>query len=64
MYRVLNLILGWDYISHKGLRNSYVRRVFTTECGNVCYWYRDRLIDIKSRKNVKWLTCKPEKFGL
>lgn len=65
MYKLLNLLFGWDYIYWKNAADSGIARVHKAYDGNVWYFrYRvTTLIDvIKSPDQVIWLTCDSSKY--
>jgi hypothetical protein len=67
MWKLFNIIFGWDYIAWENTAASGIARVHKDHCGNIYYWrYKGTsVLDvIKQRQQVKWLTCSPEKYGL
>ncbi len=65
MYKLLNMIFGWDYIYWKNSADQGVARVYKNKDG-IIYYYRYRiasLIDvIKDPDQVIWLTCSKKKY--
>jgi len=67
MYKLLNLIFGWDYIQWSNFSDRGIARVHLDGNGRIFYWrYKTTRVadEIKHAKQVLWLTCKPEKFGI
>lgn len=65
MYKLLNIIFGWDYIYWKNSADQGVARVYKNKDG-IIYYCRYRitsLIDvIKDPDQVIWLTCSKKKY--
>lgn len=67
MYKLYHWLFGWDYIQWRNSAAQGVARVYKSHCGRIYYWrYKitDLADDIKTRDQVLWLTCSPEKYGL
>ncbi|MDC7221562.1 MAG: hypothetical protein PQJ59_16630 [Spirochaetales bacterium] len=74
IYKILNLIFGWDYVYYDYTNNEYPRsrkhgigRVFVTYDGQVSLWLDKQehdLLKIPSPEAVNWLTCDSEKYFL
>lgn len=65
MFKVLNLLFGWDYVAWRNSADHGVARVHVDGRGVVFYWrYKGvRVADeIRDSTDVLWLTCKPEKY--
>ena len=76
MYRLLNLLFGWDYINWKNSCDSGIARVRLLPTGDVVYtrYWSTSLVDVIDPKDPKsivggsglhrilWLTCKPSKY--
>ena len=65
MYKLLNLLFGWDYIAWKNSADQGISRVLVDGRGVVFYWrYKvTNVADIISDPNsVLWLTCPPDKY--
>lgn len=65
MYKLLNKIFGWDYISWQNTCDDGIARVFKTKCGKVVYlrYKHTKVLDIiKNKDQVLWLKCEPEKY--
>jgi len=66
MWKLWNLLFGWDYIIWQNTADRGVARVLVLPEGKIGYWrYKNtRLFDIISNKDqVFWLTCIPEKYA-
>jgi hypothetical protein len=66
MYKIKNLLFGWDYIQWKNSADSGIARVMKLPDGKIVYWrYRNisYMDEIKEANQVRWLTCPPSKFG-
>ena len=67
MWKILNYLFGWDYITWKHSANQGIARVEKDKNGNIFYWrYKTtKLADpILEAENHLWLTCRPEKYGV
>lgn len=65
MWKILNRIFGWDYISWKNSADQGVARVYTDGIGRAWYWrYKGTACCdvISEAKQVIWLTCEPSKY--
>ena len=65
MYKLKKRLFGWDYISWKNSADNGVARVMKMPDGTVGYWrYKSTSVfdRIKTKDQVVWLTCKPEKY--
>ena len=65
MYKILNYIFGWDYIYWRNTASQNIARVFLTADGKAVYWrYKNISVldEIKTKDQVLWLTCNPEKY--
>jgi len=65
IYKLLNKLFGWDYISWSNFADQGVARVHTSACGKVYYWrYKNTKVadEITNKEQVIWLTCPPEKY--
>jgi len=65
MYKLLNLVFGWDYIQWKNTAASGIARVRVDYNGNVYYWqYKPTNAAglITDHKPFLWLTCPPAKY--
>ena len=65
MYKMLNKLMGWEYIQWKNSCGSGVARVHVDGAGRVFYWrYKGiKCADvITDPSHVLWLTCSPDKF--
>ena len=64
MYKILNLIFGWDYIV-KG-RGYGIARIHNNPYEKYPYYWESLTIDeicsITDKNQVHWLTCEPEKY--
>lgn len=65
MWRLWNLLFGWDYIHWQNCADQGIARVQTDGRG-VAYYPRYRLTncydEITDKNQVIWLTCQPEKY--
>ena len=62
MYKILNKLFGWNYVSWKNSCDSGIARVYVDGAGQVYYWrYKcTKVLDtIREPGQVKWLTCRP-----
>jgi len=67
MWKLLNYLFGWDYITWKNSADQGIARVHVDKNRNVFYWrYKgSKLPDpIASATKHLWLTCSPEKYGI
>ena len=67
MYKILNWLFGWDYITWSDYCDQGIARVRVDKNGNVYYWRYWITKDadpVKSAKNHLWLTCPPSKYGI
>jgi hypothetical protein len=65
MYKLYNKLFGWDYIQWTNTAASGVSRVFNDGNKRACYFrYKiTGLVDeIKTKEQVFWLTCEPDKY--
>jgi hypothetical protein len=65
MYKLLNLLFGWDYIHWSNSAASGIARVIALPSGEIAYWrYRNiSVMDvIEKPTQVRWLTCPPTKY--
>jgi hypothetical protein len=65
IYRILHRLFGWDYIHWQNSADSAIARINRLPDGKIYYWrYKiTRVMDIISEPNqVRWLTCKPDKY--
>ena len=65
MYKLWNLLFGWDYIWWKNSADMGIARVKVLPNGEIAYWrYRaSRVLDvIKNKEQVVWLTCDADKY--
>jgi len=65
MYKLKNLLFGWDYVQWNNSADSGIARVFKTKDGRVVYWrYRNISVldEIANQEQVYWLTCSPAKY--
>ena len=65
MYKLLNLLFGWDYITWKNIVSQGIARVHVDKNGNVFYWrYKNINVadPILKASDHLWLTCSPEKY--
>jgi hypothetical protein len=65
MYKLLNLLFGWDYIAWYNPADSGIARVHVDGMHRVWYWrYKTtRVADIiKAPERVIWLTCPSTKY--
>lgn len=66
MYKLKNFLFGWDYIYWANYADNGIARVFKLPDGKVVYWrykFTNVMDTIYSEEQVRWLTCKPSKFG-
>lgn len=66
MYKIKNLLFGYDYIQWRNSADSGIARVISLPDGRICYWrYKglNILDEIKTPYEVFWLTCSPDKYG-
>lgn len=66
MYKLKNFLFGWDYIYWTNYADSGIARVLKLPDGTVVYWrykFTNVMDTIYSEEQVRWLTCKPSKFG-
>ena len=65
MYKLLNLLFGWDYIYWDNFADRGIARVHIAGDGTV-YYNRYKIMGIidkiKSKDQVIWLTCTGEKY--
>lgn len=64
-WKLLHTLFGWDYIAWKNMADQGVARVHKDALGLPYYWrYKNtKVLDvIRSKDQVVWLTCKPEKY--
>lgn len=65
MYKILNYLFGWDYISWNNSADQGIALVHVTEDGDIYYWrYKTiNLLDkILKPDQVIWLTCHSSKY--
>ena len=65
MYKLWNLIFGWDYIIWSNSADQGIRRVRVLPDETIGYWrYRHIKVfdEINHPNQVKWLTCSPDKY--
>lgn len=65
LYKLLNKILGWDYIHWSNSADSGIARVQLDAQQNPYFWqYKASKVlrRIEDPKQVVWLTCMPEKY--
>jgi len=65
MYKILNYLFGWDYITWKNHFGQGIARVHIDKNGNIFYWrYKSiKVADpIINANNHLWLTCDPIKY--
>ena len=65
MWRISNLLFGWDYVYWKNSCDQGIGRVRRYKDGTVYYCrYRINNVydDIKDPEDVRWLTCHPSKY--
>lgn len=65
MYKLLNKLFGWDYVSWKNSADNGIARVYKSPDGVVYYWrYKvTSVADIITRKDqVIFLTCSADKY--
>ena len=66
VYKVLHLLLGWDYIVWETSCARGIARIYKAANGDVFYWqYKSLKLarKITSRDSVQiWLTCEPSKY--
>jgi hypothetical protein len=65
MYKLLNLLFGFDYIHWRNSADQGIARVHKSQDGVVWYWRYGltQVADIITKKEqVIWLTCKAEKY--
>ena len=65
MYKLFNYLFGWDYVIWSNSADAGIAKVRTLPDGTIGYWrYRTSGIfdEIKEPKQVKWLTCTPDKY--
>lgn len=65
MWKLFNLIFGWDYVAWENCADQGIARVRRGGNGQVYYW-RYRCIKVADRileaNQVIWLTCEPSKY--
>ena len=65
MYKLLNLLFGWDYIHWTNSCDAGVARIRKTS-DNVIWYYRYKITSVvdkvKNPNDVIWLTCHPSKY--
>lgn len=68
MWRIFNLLFGWDYILWQNSCDSGISRLRRDHDDRV-WWYRyktTKCVDTldQNHQNIKlWLTCSPEKWS-
>lgn len=72
MWRLFNLMFGWDYISWRNSADQGIARIHKAPDGTVWYWrYRmTGLLDVVNKDNsvspwggtIVFLTCHPSKY--
>lgn len=65
IWRLCNLLFGWDYIAWDNGADRGVARVWIDGLDRAVYWrYKSICVadQIKSPEQVYWLTCKPSKY--
>lgn len=65
MYKLWNYLFGWDYVIWENSAAQGIARVKVLPDGTLGYWrYKITNVfdEIKEPKQVKWLTCKPDKY--
>lgn len=65
IYKILNKLFGWDYITWSNSAADGVARIHVDGAGKVYYWrYRvTKVADpIVSAEDHFWLTCSPTKY--
>jgi hypothetical protein len=64
-YKILNYLFGWDYILWSNSADQGISRVITLHDGTLGYWrykYTTCFDEIIRPRDVRWLTCDPEKY--
>jgi hypothetical protein len=65
MYKLLNLLFGWDYVYWTNGCDSGIARVREAP-DNTIWFFRYRITNIidkiKNPEDVTWLTCHPSKY--
>jgi len=62
MYKILNKLFGWNYVSWANSADSGIARVHVDGAEKVYYWrYKStKVLDIiREPEQVRWLTCPP-----
>ena len=65
IWRLMNLLFGWDYIAWSNSADQGIARVYADHSGKVFYWrYRiTGVVDVILEPNdYIWLTCLPSKY--
>ena len=65
MYKLWHKLFGWDYVAWRNSADQGISRVHTDGDGVAFYWrYKSTKVAdrIKTREDVLWLTCTPEKY--
>ena len=67
MWKILNWLFGWDYITWSNSADQGIARIQVDYTGKVFYW-RYRIIKVADPitkiNDHFWLTCKPSKYGI
>ena len=65
MWKVFNLLFGWDYIYWKNTVANGIARVHKSKNNDVWYyryWITKCIDKIDKEDQVMWLTCKASKY--
>lgn len=65
MYKILNKLLGWDYILWADCNRQGTSRIHSDYAGTVWYYVskRKNIVNaIKDPRGLIWLTCQPSKY--
>lgn len=65
MWKLLNSLIGWDYVQWRNSADQGVARVRTDGMGRAWYWrYKNIKFadEITKPEQVIWLTCDPAKY--